>query len=126
MAKGARYKAPDGAEWMSWLEIYEHVLKRNPSAPPQSTQAGIINAWHEGCLPLVASEEQSYRRLSPLKVLTRRVRPSPDDHDIEIVAGVVFVIPRRELGPREAYLQELPLPSFPPTAIRWTAASDGW
>jgi hypothetical protein len=104
MAKAARHIAPDRAEWMSWLEIYEHVHKRNPSAPPQSIQSGIIKAWHDGRLPLIALEEQDYRRHSPLRPLVWRGRPSPDDHDIEVVAGVVFVIPKREEDTEERAL----------------------
>jgi hypothetical protein len=118
MAKARKHIAPDRAEWMSWSEIYQHVRKRNLFAPPQSSQADIIKAWHDGRLPLVASEECCYRRLSPLKPLVWSKRPSLDDHDIEVVAGVVFVIPRRELRPREAYLPDLPGSGFPPTAIK--------
>jgi hypothetical protein len=79
----------------------------------------LREAWRDGRLPLIASEEQDYRRLSPLKPLIWNGRPSPDDHDIEVVAGVIFVVPRRKLGPREAYLPEPPISSTDlPTVIK--------
>jgi hypothetical protein len=107
--------APE-TEWLALAEIYEHVHRQNPLVPPERIKADIIKAWRDGHLPLIASEERAYRNASPLKPLVWFTRPEPDSHDIEVVAGVVFVIPRRELGPRDIYLPELP--GFPPTAVK--------
>jgi hypothetical protein len=93
--------APD-AETLSFAEIYEHVYGRAPSALPEHIKEVIKEAWRDGRLPLVASEERCYRSHAPLRPLIFRKRPSPDDHDIEVVAGVVCVIPKREEGTEES------------------------
>ena len=106
------------AEW-SLAEIYAHVHKRDLSALPEIAQKKIIEAWHERRLPLIAAEEQDYRRHSRLKPLIWRGRPSPD-HDIEVVAGA---IPKRGMEERQALWESrgASLPAPPgdlPTAIR--------
>jgi hypothetical protein len=111
---------------LSLADIYERVHRRNPSALPEVTQAEIETARRDDRLPLIASEELAYRKCSPLKPLVWSGRPQPDEHEIEVVAGVVFVIPEQKLEPREAYLSELPgsLPAVVKGQVRGESLAD--